>query len=169
MANRTDKNRERLLRKFTDYLKSAGLRCTPERYIVLECIEKIDGAFSAADVALRLSEGNERVTVSTVYASLGLLCDCGIIRRLAASIGKGAVYERTDNGRIRLVCLDCGSTRSMSDAFLDQYIPGTRFAAFKASDYTVTVNGLCSACSKRRRRLTRSKANSKKSSSKTSL
>lgn len=168
MATRTDKNKQQLRRRFTDYLKGAGLRCTPERFIVLECVEEMASGFSAAELARRLSDGQQRVTTATVYSALALLCDCGIVRRVAAPLGKGTAYECADGARIRLVCSDCGATRTQADAFLDQYIRGTRFTAFKAVDYIVTVSGICKACAKRRRSA-RSKSSTKKSSSKSSL
>ncbi|MDE6120292.1 MAG: transcriptional repressor, partial [Muribaculaceae bacterium] len=66
---------------FTEYLRRTRRRRTPERYMVLECAETCQGHFTAEELCVRLEEASRHVARATVYSTLQLLEECGIVMR----------------------------------------------------------------------------------------
>ncbi|MCF0200396.1 MAG: transcriptional repressor [Bacteroidales bacterium] len=66
---------------FTDYLLSRGLRKTPERYAILEEIYNIDGHFGIDTLFNRMKASRYRVSRATLYNTMSLLLDCGLVIR----------------------------------------------------------------------------------------
>ncbi|MDX2146141.1 MAG: transcriptional repressor [Planctomycetota bacterium] len=67
---------------FRRKLKSEGLKYTPERARVLDTIVRREGLFSAEDLLTELKSGGMRVSKATVYRTIKLLIDAGILQRL---------------------------------------------------------------------------------------
>ncbi len=64
---------------FRRFLKSQGLKYTPERADVLEAIIERDGLFEAEELLLEMRLRGHRVSKATIYRTIRLLLDGGII------------------------------------------------------------------------------------------
>ncbi|MBM4100675.1 MAG: transcriptional repressor [Phycisphaerae bacterium] len=64
---------------FRRYLKSRGLKYTNERADVLDAIIARDGVFEAEELLLELRRRSHRVSKATLYRTIHLLQDAGII------------------------------------------------------------------------------------------
>jgi len=64
---------------FRRYLKSRGLKYTNERADVLDAIIARDGVFEAEELLLELRRRSQRVSKATLYRTIHLLQDAGII------------------------------------------------------------------------------------------
>ncbi|QOI99933.1 MAG: transcriptional repressor [Phycisphaeraceae bacterium] len=73
---------EPLCAVFRRSLKKLGQKYTPERAQVLDAILRRDGLFEAEELQRRLKSTGFRVSKATVYRTLRLLQDAGIIRRV---------------------------------------------------------------------------------------
>jgi len=73
---------EPLCAVFRRKLKSEGLKYTPERAQVLDTIMRFDGLFEAERVIDDLKKSGFRVSKATVYRTIKLLQDAGIIQRV---------------------------------------------------------------------------------------
>jgi len=73
---------EPLCAVFRRKLKAEGLKYTPERAHVLDAIVRIDGLFEAEALLKSLKSGGGRVSKATVYRTIRLLQDAGIIQRV---------------------------------------------------------------------------------------
>ncbi len=73
---------EPLCAVFRRKLKSEGLKYTPERAQVLDAIVRMDGLFEADELLAELKRGNFRVSKATIYRTIRLLQDAGIIQRV---------------------------------------------------------------------------------------
>jgi Fur family ferric uptake transcriptional regulator len=101
---------------FRRALKREGLKYTPERAQVLDIILRFDGLFQAERLQEELRVAGFRVSKATVYRTLKLLEDSGIIQRvlfdpeqshyqLAYGQRPDAVVVRTDTGNAEAVSL----------------------------------------------------------------
>ena len=61
-------------------LKEQGHRLTPQRQLILEVIETSEGHVSAESIHARVAARFPQVHISTVYRTLGLLQDLGMVR-----------------------------------------------------------------------------------------
>ncbi len=73
---------EPLCAVFRRTLKGEGLKYTTERAQVLDAIIRIDGVFEAEGLRAALKKSGFRVSKATMYRTLRLLQDAGIIQRV---------------------------------------------------------------------------------------
>jgi Fur family ferric uptake transcriptional regulator len=73
---------EPLCAVFRRKLKSEGLKYTPERARILDAIVGMDGLFEADELLTKVKTGGFRVSKATVYRTIRLLQDAGIIQRV---------------------------------------------------------------------------------------
>jgi len=74
---------EPLCAVFRRKLKSEGLKYTPERAQVLDTIIQLDGLFEAERLMDELKDAGFRVSKATVYRTIKLLLEAGILQRVA--------------------------------------------------------------------------------------
>lgn len=101
---------------FRAYLKEHNQRQTPERFMVLEEIYKADGHFDADDIFFHMKDGGTRVSRATVYNTLDLLVECGLVQR--HQFGKNQYYyERAYayQQHDHIICHDCGAVMEFCD------------------------------------------------------
>lgn len=67
---------------FRRKLKSEGLKYTPERALILDAAMRFDGLFEAERVLERVRQSPLKVSKATVYRTLRLLQEAGIIQRV---------------------------------------------------------------------------------------
>jgi Fur family transcriptional regulator, ferric uptake regulator len=72
---------EPLCAVFRKKLKAEGLKYTPERAQVLDTVMGFDGLFEADRVLEKVRKSGFRVSKATVYRTIKLLQDAGIIQR----------------------------------------------------------------------------------------
>ncbi len=100
---------EPLCSVFRRKLRAEGLKYTPERAKVLDAIIHFDGVFEAERLLDDLKASSFRVSKATVYRTLKLLQDAGIIQRVLTNDDHAKyqlVYGSTP--RDQLVRLDTG-------------------------------------------------------------
>ncbi|MFZ4573897.1 MAG: Fur family transcriptional regulator [Phycisphaerales bacterium] len=73
---------EPLCAVFRRALKAEGLKYTPERARILDAIMGYDGLFDADRLVRDLREGGIRASKATVYRTVKLLEDAGVIQRV---------------------------------------------------------------------------------------
>lgn len=140
----------------SEYLRRMHRRCTPERYMVLASAESLAGHFTVEELCERLSADNRRVATATVYSSLQLLAECGLVRRLRLDDGVMR-YEVEPGNHHHLICTRCGKIKDVRDSSLDDYLRGRRYSAFTPSQFSLSVYGICSACMRKARKSDKSK------------
>ncbi len=73
---------EPLCAVFRRTLKAEGLKYTPERARILDAIVGRDGLFEADELLTAVNSGGVRVSKATIYRTIRLLQDAGIIQRV---------------------------------------------------------------------------------------
>ena len=131
---------------FAAYLRSRGLSFTAERQAILQQILTGGSHFQADELYVQLARNKTRpVSRATVYRTLSLLTDCGLIRQVAF-VDRHSHYEHLF-GHDHLICRKCGriiefQDRSLSRV-LDRVCKGRKFRPLSRK---IEVVGLCSKC-----------------------
>lgn len=105
---------EPLCAVFRRSLKDEGLKYTPERAQILDTIIALDGLFEADQLLDELKSKGFRVSKATVYRTLKLLEDAGIIQRVLFDREQShyqLAYGRT--GNTLLIRVDTGAVESL--------------------------------------------------------
>lgn len=157
-----DKNRLSATQVFSDYLARTHRRRTPERFIILDCVMSMQGHFSIEELCRRLADDEFPVATATVYNTLELLTDCGLLLR--HRFGNKSIYEssRAAVGHSHLICTQCGRIKEVKDPFVTNYFESKRYSAFTPSSFSITVFGTCSACARKFRAATKAAAKTTK-------
>jgi len=111
---------EPLCAVFRRKLKSEGLKYTPERAQILDTIIQIDDVFEAERVQVELRDADLRVSKATIYRTLKLLQEAGIIHPVPLETEQTS-YMLAYGGRPRdlVVRVDTSEIETIEIAELD--------------------------------------------------
>lgn len=133
---------------FREYLRDRGLKYTREREELLRAIMRYDEHFEAEQLLLALRHGGVRVGKATIYRTLPLLVNCGIVKQVQFSNDR-VHYEHTygQDPHDHMVCRRCGRIIEFDAA--DVVRLRTVLAArqrFHALSHRFQIVGLCRPC-----------------------
>lgn len=143
---------------FAAFLGQHGKRCTPERLLVLDTAMDQRRPFTAESLLqeCRTASGSFNVCRATVFNTLPLLVQCGVVRR--TEYGGDVSYEAVRSASSRqprqiLVCSMCGKVWKRNAPSLGAWVEAQSFRDFSGQPDTavVTVYGECSRCRKLRK------------------
>lgn len=129
-----------------DLLRQRGLRMTPQRRVIVAEIMRTQGHISPTSLARKVQGEMPGVNASTVYRTLALLEQAGVLAH--AHLEGGAEYHRAEEaGHVHLACSRCGAEDDLSleeaDA-LQQLIEQHR--GFRPDLTHFAISGMCADC-----------------------
>ncbi len=137
---------------FTQYMLMHKLRKTPERYAILDKVMALNSHFFIDNLYEALEDDGYHVSRTTVYNTVELLIDAGLVRRHTFG-NQPAQYEKitahTSNHH-HLVCTQCGKVKEVKDGDLDRMFNSRRYGAFHPAYVDLYIYGLCSRCSRKK-------------------
>jgi Fur family ferric uptake transcriptional regulator len=127
-------------------LRARGYRLTPQRQLVLEAVGTL-GHATPEEIATTVRRTASAVNISTVYRTLELLEDLGLVRHTHLGHGAPTYSVATDDDHVHLVCRDCGGVEEAPVAVVAPAVE--RIAKEKGFSVDVghfAVFGRCQAC-----------------------
>lgn len=128
--------------------RQALSRRTRERELIFDFVETLHGHFSADDLLFGLHRRGKRVSRATIYRTVDLLVDGGVLQRVPVDEG-GFVYEHI-HGRTQhahLFCLRCGRLTDYPMPALGRLPQRVRKqAGFEMEHVLLRVCGYCRKC-----------------------
>ncbi len=99
-------------------LTEQGYRLTPQRIMILSAIENSNDHISAEEIYAQVTAKYPNVNISTVYRTLELLKQLGLVTR--TDLGGGRVrYHPVEKGHHHhLVCRECGAIIDLDESVL---------------------------------------------------
>lgn len=134
---------------FQRYLKHNGIKCTSARRRVLDAVLELDEHFEAEQVFYGLREQGATVGKATVYRTLPLLVDCGILKQVRFDV-KQAHYEYAfgEDPHDHMLCRRCGRiVEFASDEVEELRARIGRRHHFHVISHRFQLSGLCWECS----------------------
>ena len=118
-----------------EYLKENKLRCTPERFKILNMIYSIDGSFDIDTLLLHMEEKKFRVSRATVYNTITLLINANLVTH--HQFGNKSRYEKSLNNEMARYCGYCTLSNLFREgAELDDNEQKEYMTAIKATLHT---------------------------------
>jgi Fe2+ or Zn2+ uptake regulation protein len=129
-------------------LRERGQRVTPQRLVVARVMDELQRHATAEMVFGEVSARMPGVSLPTVYATLELLEELGLVERVAREGGTVVYDPRTDEHH-HLVCRRCGAIADIdADVQAGAVLRAARKAGFAPDSAQVVVKGLCAACAR---------------------
>jgi Fe2+ or Zn2+ uptake regulation protein len=127
-------------------LRARGQRVTPQRLVIAAAVRDLGHHATAEEIFTEVGARLPGVSLPTVYATLELLEDMGLVRRVATESGTAVYDPRTDQHH-HLVCRGCGAIADVDGAVdHDALLSAARGAGFAPDEAQVVIRGLCAAC-----------------------
>ncbi len=127
-------------------LRARGYRLTPQRQLVLEAVSEL-GHATPDDVHAWVVQRAEGVNISTVYRTLELLEEIGLVTHAHLSHGAPTYHPADAPQHAHVVCHRCGSVAELDvgdlDSLLDKIQQRTGFVPDLGH---LTVFGECERC-----------------------
>ena len=135
-------------RIFRDYLKSKGLRSTPERYVVLEGVLSINKHFDAEELYEELRVKGKHVSRASVYRTLPLLIESGLLRESLRSESRVRYeYLFGHDHHDHLICIKCGNVIEFRDERIERFQEAVcEKYEFTSIDHELGIMGYCKRC-----------------------
>ena len=149
----TDKNApdietERI--RFREFLSEKGLKLTKQRQIIFDEVFRHHGHLDADSIAVRLRAMGKRASRATVYRTLDLLSEAGLVKSMRLG-SKPDYFEHVHPGEHHdhLVCTECGEIIEFySDVLENMQEKICNESMFKPVRHTMTIFGVCAKCRK---------------------
>jgi Fur family ferric uptake transcriptional regulator/Fur family peroxide stress response transcriptional regulator len=127
-------------------LRARGMRVTSQRIVIHRALCSEMQHLTAEQVLEKVSDTLPGISLPTVYATLELLEDLGIVRRFGT--GNGAVlFDSRVEPHTHTVCRRCGATADLDGGSLSEQAAARAAETGFVPDHTqLVVWGLCGRC-----------------------
>jgi Fur family transcriptional regulator, ferric uptake regulator len=140
-----------LLDRFRRHLREHHQPVTRQRDLVAQVVLHSNDHLSVEKIRRELKERGERVGLATVYRTLDLLVESGLVR--AHEFGEGFKrYEpmATQADHEHLICERCGEVVEFANERLERMLPVLADEhGFQHRKHRVEIYGVCRACRQR--------------------
>jgi Fur family ferric uptake transcriptional regulator len=129
-----------------EVLRSKGLRLTAQRQLVLEAVHGL-GHATPEQVHVAVREVAAGVNITTVYRTLELLEELGLVTHTHLSHGSPTYHSVGDQQHVHLVCRSCGTVDEVEPVLLGplaELLEQQR--GFMVDIGHVALFGVCRAC-----------------------
>ncbi len=130
-------------------LHRRGQRATPQRNVILRELRDRACHATADEIRGAVREQLPGTSTPTVYATLELLVELGLARRIDTGVG-AALYDARTEPHQHMVCRRCGRVEDL-DLELDAVplLHAAGATGFRAQRAELVISGMCRDCAKR--------------------
>jgi Fur family ferric uptake transcriptional regulator len=130
-----------------ELLAESGLRSTRQRATVLAELLAEPDDVTAQQLHERLRARGERLGLATVYRTLRLLADVGVVDVLSHRPGELCYRRCAEGHHHHLLCSRCHRVVELSECELEPWLERVSSQhGFVATGHRLEVAGLCAAC-----------------------
>ena len=127
-------------------LRERGLRLTPQRQLILEAVHEL-GHATPEQIHHAVRERAAGVNITTVYRTLELLEELGLVTHTHLSHGSPTYHAAGEHQHVHLVCRNCGSIIEVDPAVLQPVTDRLRQQrGFRVDVGHVALFGVCDDC-----------------------
>jgi Fur family transcriptional regulator, ferric uptake regulator len=130
-----------------DVLHERGMRLTSQRALLLELIESEAGHLDAHELCKLAQERDPRINLSTVYRTVALLRDLGLIEEVHLAEDHHHYEAGGPAGHQHLICLGCGRVVEFTSLLVERLARSVGKAhGFEIAGARIDLTGYCPDC-----------------------
>jgi Fur family ferric uptake transcriptional regulator len=123
------------------------MRWTPQRRLLLEVLDGTNGHVTGAELVDRLRAVDPATTPSTVYRTLRVLEEIGVVQHAHGRDGREEFHVRPAEAHGHLHCSSCGQSWEISPADAAATVQAFRDRlGFDIDRSHLSVGGTCASC-----------------------
>lgn len=127
-------------------LRSRGYRLTPQRQLVLDAVRRL-GHGTPDEIAGAVQETTPSVNLSTVYRTLDLLEEVGLVTHTHLGHRAPTYHPADESDHVHLVCTDCGDILAVPSEAVEPMMGSLRdLNGFEVNVAHVAMHGRCAGC-----------------------
>ncbi|GII67308.1 transcriptional repressor [Sphaerisporangium krabiense] len=127
-------------------LRARGYRVTPQRQLVLEAVTRL-GHATPEDICAEVQETARGVNISTVYRTLELLEQLGMVTHTHLGHGAPTYHLASEADHVHLVCRGCGEITEISPDLVGPLVTTLdKELGFETDVQHLTIFGRCRTC-----------------------
>ena len=127
-------------------LRSRGYRLTPQRQLVLDAVRD-QGHSTPEEIASRVQAESGSVNTSTVYRTLDLLEELGLVTHTHLGHGAPTYHPADESDHVHLVCRVCRSVESVPADLVAPLAGSLRERdGFEVDVTHIAMQGRCASC-----------------------
>jgi Fur family transcriptional regulator, ferric uptake regulator len=127
-------------------LRARGYRLTPQRELVLRAVQRL-GHSTPDEVLTAVNEESQAVNSSTVYRTLELLEELGLVRHSHITDRAPTYHSTAAPDHVHLVCRECGKITEVAPEVIEPLTTSLEERyGFTTDVGHLTVFGTCTAC-----------------------
>lgn len=137
-----------VVERFRAYLAEKELPVTSQRLVIAALLLHAPGHLSAEDVASQVKDQGHKVGLATVYRTIDLLVDSGLV--VERDFGEG--FRRFEPARDiprheHLLCSVCGAVEEFRDERIEEITRNiATVRGFSRERHRLVIHGVCRAC-----------------------
>jgi Fe2+ or Zn2+ uptake regulation protein len=132
-------------------LRERGFSLTPQRRAIVRHLAERGGHWTAAEVLESLTGEFPLASRATVYSTLALLRELGVLADVPAPGPSGeARYDANPSVHHHFVCRRCGRVSDVPPEWFPVSIPEGVEAGFSVEHYRIIAEGVCRSCAAER-------------------
>ena len=129
--------------------RNSGYRATPQRIAISKYILSSQQHPTAQKTYLEVKKEHPTVSLATIYTTIKILKDSGLIQELNMPQGQTR-FDPNTYPHAHLLCLKCGSIRDWMDPIMPELVARVSDAAnFTIIGSSLDLKGICDRCEKR--------------------
>lgn len=137
---------EEIQNKLNEFVKSKGLRKTPQRDAIVACIFATDDHFTADELWDRARNANLKASRATIYRTLNLLLEAELLHEI--DLGEDTkTYDpnfHDSPSHNHLICIDCGKVLEFEDSHIELLNDCiTRRMGFRPKQQSIRIEANC--------------------------
>ncbi len=129
----------------TELFRERGIRCTPQRFGVLEYLREHPVHPTADEIFRAVNRSDPRASRATVYNNLRSLIEVGLVRELALD-GKAARFETAEQAHHHFICDGCGHVQDLEWFELPGLGDRSELSGHSVRGYELILRGMCEKC-----------------------
>ncbi|AKI97002.1 hypothetical protein IX53_03265 [Kosmotoga pacifica] len=135
-------------------LRRRKQRMTAQRELILKIfMDSEDEHMSAEEVYRKVLDRRLRISKATVYRTVDLLSDVGLLRRIVFRDGviRYELVNKDEHHHHHIICTECGRVEEFPFDLLDDLEKLIeQSTGYKITDHQLKLYGLCSECAKKK-------------------
>src|ERR1700688_2886682 len=129
-------------------LEDSGLRCTPQRYAVMEFLMGHNRHPTAVEIFEAVNRADPRSSRATIYNNLRDLVQAGLVREVAME-GRAARFDAKGTRHHHFICDRCGNVEDVDWYDVPRPAPAS-LGKRVLRECELIFRGLCTKCAPRR-------------------